>query len=47
LVVVRRPARRADAEEIKRRLQEATEAAIALGVYGVPVELADQLFWEG
>jgi 2-hydroxychromene-2-carboxylate isomerase len=37
---------RAAADEIKRRLQEATEAAIALGVVGVPtVELGDQLFW--
>jgi 2-hydroxychromene-2-carboxylate isomerase len=37
---------RAAAEEIKRRLQESTEAAIALGVTGVPtVELGDQLFW--
>jgi 2-hydroxychromene-2-carboxylate isomerase len=37
---------RAGAEEIKRRLQQATEAAIALGVYGVPtVEVGDELFW--
>ena len=37
--------RRAGSDGVKRRLQEATEAAIALGVYGVPtVELGDQLF---
>jgi 2-hydroxychromene-2-carboxylate isomerase len=37
---------RAGSDEIKHRLQEATEAAIALGVVGVPtVELGDQLFW--
>jgi 2-hydroxychromene-2-carboxylate isomerase len=37
---------RAASEETKRRLQESTEAAIALGVTGVPtVELGDQLFW--
>jgi 2-hydroxychromene-2-carboxylate isomerase len=37
---------RAGSDEIKHRLQGATEAAIALGVSGVPtVELGDQLFW--
>lgn len=37
---------RAGSEEIKHRLQESTEAAIALGVHGVPtVELGDELFW--
>jgi 2-hydroxychromene-2-carboxylate isomerase len=37
---------RAGSEAIKGRLTEATEAAIALGVYGVPtVELGDELFW--
>ena len=37
---------RAGEPEVKQRLQEATEAAIALGVYGVPtVVVGDRLFW--
>ncbi len=37
---------RAGTAEIKHRLRAGTEAAIALGVYGVPtVEVADELFW--
>jgi len=40
------PQRRADDESAKRRLREATDAALAAGVFGVPtIEWQGRLFW--
>ncbi|MFO1251674.1 MAG: DsbA family protein [Inhella sp.] len=40
------PQRRADEETAKRRLREATDAALAAGVFGVPtIEWQGKLFW--
>lgn len=40
------PQRRADEDSAKRRLREATDAALAAGVFGVPtIEWQGKLFW--